>query len=107
MGKKVFMPAEVIEEIYRRKKMIGNKRDALHLAITELLDEVEKEKNVEIVWNRKYYIGKVYVRDSNLSRMRNLAQKYNCSYGRVLLSYLLQKKKKEGILSYMGGGKCG
>ncbi len=105
MGKKIFLPAEVIEEINRRRKAIGNKRDALHSAVSSLLDDVEKEENIEIVWNRKYYIGKVYVRDSNLSRMRNLAQKYNCSYGRVLLSYLLQKKKKEGILSYMGGAK--
>ncbi len=103
MGKKVFMPAEVIEEIYKRKKAIGNKRDALHLAISSLLDEVEKEENIQIVWNRKYYIGKVYVRDSNLERLRNLAQKYNCSYGRVLLSYIINKKKKEGILAW--GGK--
>ncbi len=104
MGKKVFLPSEVVEEIYKRKKAIGNKRDALHLAISQLIDEVEKEK-IEIMWNRKYCIGKVYVRDSNLERLRNLAQKYNCSYGRVLLSYLLQKKKKEGILAW--GGKYG
>jgi len=101
LGKKVFLPSEVIEEIYRRRKAIGNKRDALHLAISSLLDEVEKEENIQIVWNRKFWLGKVYIRDSNLGRLRNLSQKYNCSYGRVLLSYLLQKKKKEGILNFM------
>lgn len=101
MGKKVFMPAEVVEEIYKRKKAIGNKRDALHLAISNLLDEVEKANEIEIIWNKKFWLGKVYVRDSNLGRLRALAQKYNCSYGRVLLSYLLQKKKKEGILNFM------
>jgi hypothetical protein len=107
LGKKVFLPSEVVEEIYKRKKALGNKRDALHLAISSLLDEVEKEENIEIVWNRKFWLGKVYIRDSNLERLRNLAEKYNCSYGRVLLSYLLKKKKKEGILGYMGVGRNG
>ncbi|AAS89089.1 hypothetical protein B97 [Sulfolobus turreted icosahedral virus 1] len=97
------MPAEVIEEIYRRKRSIGNKRDALHLAISSLLDEVEKANEIELIWNKKFWLGKVYVRDSNLERLRVLAQKYNCSYGRVLLSYIIQKKKKEGILAW--GGK--
>ena len=94
------MPAEVIEEIYKRKKMVGNKRDALHLAVSQLIDDVEKEE-IEILWNRKYYIGKVYVRDSNLERLRNLSQKYNCSYGRVLLSYIINKKNREGIMNFM------
>jgi hypothetical protein len=97
----VFLPSEVVEEIYKRKKAIGNKRDALHLAITNLLDEVEKANEIEILWNKKFWLGKVYVRDSNLDRLKALAQKYNCSYGRVLLSYLVQKKKKEGILNFM------
>jgi len=101
LGKKVFLPSEVVDEIYKRKKAIGYKRCALHLAISSLLDDVEKEENIEIMWNRKYYIGKVYVRDSNLERLRSLAQKYNCSYGRVLLSYIINKKKKEGILNFM------
>ena len=101
MGKKVFMPAEVIEEIYRRRKMIGNKKDALHLAISQLIEDVEKANEIEIVWNKKFWLGKVYVRDSNLERLRALAQKYNCSYGRVLLSYIINKKKKEGILNFM------
>jgi len=99
LGKKVFMPAEVIEEIYKRKKMVGNKRDALHLAVSQLIDDVEKQ-DIEILWNRKFWLGKVYVRDSNLERLRALAQKYNCSYGRVLLSYIIQKKKKEGIWAW-------
>ena len=103
MGKKVFLPSEVVEEIYRRKKTIGNKRDALHLAISQLIEEVEKANEIEIIWNKKFWLGKVYVRDSNLERLRALGAKYNCSYGRVLLSYLVQKKKKEGILAW--GGK--
>ncbi|ADF27762.1 hypothetical protein STIV2_C101 [Sulfolobus turreted icosahedral virus 2] len=100
MGKKVFLPKEVIEEILYRKKKIGNRRDALHLAISSLLDEVEKENEIEIVWNKRFWFGKIYVRNSNLERLRQLATKYNCSYGRVLLSYL-QKKKKEGIMGYL------
>ncbi len=104
MGKKVLLPMEVIEEIYRRKKSYGNHRDALHLAISSLLDEVEKAEEIEIIWNRKIYFGKIYIRDSNLERLRELGAKYRCSYGRVLLSYIIQKRKKEGILGYMGMG---
>ncbi len=72
MGKKVLLPMEVIEEIYRRKKSYGNHRDALHLAISSLLDEVERAGEIEIIWNRKIYFGKVYIRDSNLERLREL-----------------------------------
>jgi len=103
LGKKIFLPSEVIEEIYRRKKAIGNTRDALHLAISQLIEDVEKANEIEIIWNKKFWLGKVYVRDSNLERLMVLAQKYNCSYGRVLLSYIINKKKKEGILAW--GGK--
>jgi hypothetical protein len=95
---------EVIEEIYRRKKSYGNHRDALHLAISQLINEVEKAEEIEIIWNRKIYFGKIYIRDSNLERLRALGAKFRCSYGRVLLSYIIQKRKKEGILGYMGMG---
>ncbi len=47
MGKKVFLPSEIVDEIYKRKRAIGNRRDALHLAISQLLDEAEKE-DIEI-----------------------------------------------------------
>jgi len=95
---------EVIEEIYRRKKSYGNHRDALHLAISQLIDEVEKANEIEIIWNRKIYFGKIYIRDSNLERLRALGAKYGCSYGRVLLSYIIERRKREGILGYMGMG---
>jgi hypothetical protein len=103
LGKKVLLPVEVVEEIYRRKRAFGSNRDALHLAISQLIDEAEREPDIEIIWNRKIYFGKVYIRDSNLERLRALGTKYRCSYGRVLLSYIIQKRRKEGILGYMGG----
>jgi hypothetical protein len=95
---------EVIEEIYRRKRSLGNHRDALHLAISQLIDEIERAGEIEIIWNRRMYYGKIYIRDSNLERLRALGAKYRCSYGRVLLSYLIQKRKKEGIMGYMEMG---
>ena len=104
MGKKVLLPMEVIEEIYRRKRLFGNNRDALHMAISQLIDEVERAGEIEIIWNRRIYYGKIYIRDSNLERLRTLGAKYGCSYGRVLLSYIIQKRKREGILGYMGMG---
>ena len=104
MGKKVLMPMEVIEEIYRRKKSYGNHRDALHMAISSLIDEIERANEIEIIWNRKIYFGKIYIRDSNLERLRTLGAKYGCSYGRVLLSYIIERRKREGILGYMGMG---
>jgi len=104
LGKKVLMPMEVIEEIYRRKKSYGNHRDALHLAISSLIDEIERANEIEIIWNRKIYFGKIYIRDSNLERLRTLGAKYGCSYGRVLLSYIIERRKREGILGYMGMG---
>jgi hypothetical protein len=95
---------EVVEEIYRRKKSYGNNRDALHMAISSLIDEIERAGDIEIIWNRRIYFGKIYIRDSNLERLRTLGAKYQCSYGRVLLSYIIQRKKKEGLLGYIGMG---
>ncbi len=40
MGKKVLLPVEVVEEIYRRKRAFGSNRDALHLAISQLIDKI-------------------------------------------------------------------
>ena len=107
MGKKVLLPMEVVEEIKRRRRAYKNSRDALHLAISQLINEVEQAGEIEIIWNRPIYFGKIYIRDDNLARLRALSAKYRCSYGRVLLSYLIQKRKKEGILGYMGGVEGG
>jgi hypothetical protein len=95
---------EVVEEIYRRKRAFGNNRDALHMAISSLIDEIERNGDIEIIWNRRIYYGKIYIRDSNLERLRTLGAKYGCAYGRVLLSYIIERRKKEGILGYMGMG---
>jgi hypothetical protein len=95
---------EVVEEIYRRKRSFGDHRDALHMAISSLIDEIERAGEIEIIWNRRIYYGKIYIRDSNLERLRELGARYRCSYGRVLLSYIIQKRKKEGILGYWGMG---